>query len=321
MPSFDGGHYFLTTLIPVRTDADGPGDSHVHQLRSRLARLPTALQSPASERRGLKSPFARNRRTHLLRLLVIDDVAFNGRERIDAIKVAALTGIDHRATNPADPTTPNPVDHLACPYLVFAADFDAQAGPAGEPQAFLRGLWADAETELREIVEHCHGFSEVKDADGFARAVAACEVDTTMPFNDYWQTPPDLTKLGMSILPVLIPAAIGALVFLAGLAGLVFGEIAGWVGLLLGAAILYLGLRFAVNAILAHGARPLPAAPDSDLPSVLKALYLRQNFVRFAIDHQGAAPADLHAAFGAFLAAHRPGDVAGPTQPPGVVRS
>ncbi len=52
-----------------------------------------------------------------------------------------------------------------------------------------------------------------------------------------------------------------------------------------------------------RGAAPLPTAPGCDLPSVLKSLYLQQHFTRFAIEAQGLTDAQLHARFGAFLAA------------------
>ena len=50
MPTFDGGHYFLTALISIRTDTikDGEsGTSPVHALRKVLDRLPTAAQTLA----------------------------------------------------------------------------------------------------------------------------------------------------------------------------------------------------------------------------------------------------------------------------------
>ena len=37
---------------------------------------------------------------------------------------------------------------------------------------------------------------------------------------------------------------------------------------------------------MAAGAKPFPTAPDSDLPTVLKALHLQHAFTRFAIDNQ-----------------------------------
>ncbi|MCP5083253.1 MAG: hypothetical protein GY948_16310 [Alphaproteobacteria bacterium] len=111
MPNFDAGTYFLTVLAPVKLgmvpnnftaranswDArfrsaikdelqsadeaendDNPG-SWRQRLRMVLATLPTAAQSPATERTKRESPFARNRRNHLARFVVVDDVVYNGR--------------------------------------------------------------------------------------------------------------------------------------------------------------------------------------------------------------------------------------------------
>jgi hypothetical protein len=92
-----------------------------------------------------------------------------------------------------------------------------------------------------------------------------------------------------------------------------------WVGLgLLG---IVAGVWMAYRLIMRRGARPFPTAPDSDLKSVLKGLYLQQRLTRFAIENQGAEPQALYDAFGKFLKEVRPSDVDGPTQPPGVLRS
>jgi hypothetical protein len=53
--------------------------------------------------------------------------------------------------------------------------------------------------------------------------------------------------------------------------------------------------------VLWLGSRPFPTAPDSDLKSILKALYLQPRFLRFAIDMQGKDDAAIHAAFGRFV--------------------
>ncbi len=77
---------------------------------------------------------------------------------------------------------------------------------------------------------------------------------------------------------------------------------------------------------MAAGARPFPATPDSNLPTVLKALHLQRAFTRFAIDNQmeatggnTASPQGLYDDFGKFIADNKPNDLSGPTQPPGVV--
>ena len=81
MPTFDGGHYFLTALVPIRTDDVDDGlavTSPVHALRKRLDMLPTAAATPIH--RVGQCPFTRNTLNHFARLVIIDDVAYNGRE-------------------------------------------------------------------------------------------------------------------------------------------------------------------------------------------------------------------------------------------------
>ena len=98
MPNFDGGHYFLTALIPIKTgilvEDDGMRRSPVQLVRHALATLPTALQTQATEKIGINSPFARNTRTHLSRFVVINDVMYNARDPVDAIVAADLPSIE-----------------------------------------------------------------------------------------------------------------------------------------------------------------------------------------------------------------------------------
>ena len=316
MPSFDGGHYFLTAMIPVRMDAvadsmaGGQVTSHLHALREVLAALPTALQSPATETIGVNSPFARDARTHFTRLFIVDDVAFNGRGARDPIKVALLG---------PPPAQFDPVDRLDGAWLIYIADFDAVDDSAATVDSYLHGLWSVMEPEWRDILQHCHGHDGVLDAAGFARFIRACELETTMPFNDYWEGAPPLQPLALK---PLINVAIGGAAAL--VLGLVLAIFAGSRGLwlsLLGLLVILAVVGFAFWRVMSEGAKPFPAAPRSDLPSVLKALYLQQRFTRFAIDVQGQDAAALHAGFADFLAMHRPGEVAAPTQPRGVVKS
>ena len=336
MPNFDGGHYFLTALIPVKTglldDIDHNTTSHTHALRSYLARLPTALQSRANEKRGVNSPFARNKRTHFARLVLMDDVAFNGRVGSDTLLVALSPFLAKRPGlarfAALNPLTAQPVDMLPSPYLICVVDFDAQDIGTGSDEmraldTYLRELWTEMGPEWGFILQHCHGFEDVHDGQSFATAIRQCQVETTMPYNDYWQTAPDLAKLALPLAGVLAPALGGLAVFVLGILGWVFADHAmpwKW-AVVIGLAILLGGLLYAYRKVLGHGLSPFPAAPDSDLRSVLKSLYVQQNFVRFAIDNQNTDPAALHSAFGRFLDEHRPTDLTGPTQPAGVVRS
>jgi hypothetical protein len=80
-------------------------------------------------------------------------------------------------------------------------------------------------------------------------------------------------------------------------------------------------IGFVYWKVRSSGLASAPLAPDQDLRTVLKALHLQQGFTTFAATQQGAPPQALHAAFGGWLAAMRPGDLAGPTQPAGVLKS
>lgn len=329
MPNFDGGHYFLTALIPIRNDpAQDPATSsrvtsHVHCLREKLACLPTALQTPATQETGLNSPFARDRRTHFARLVVLDDVAFNGRVRRDAV-VTALSGLRGPRRPASDPTMPDPVDHLPNPWLIFVCDFDAASGETQELESYLRGLWAEMGDTWASLLQHCHCRSHVTTADEFVRLVMDCQVETTMPFNDYYVPFPALQA--MSLTPVVAALAIPAAALLLGLLG---GLVTAWTGMrggmfwwlaLAGLVLLPLAGLWAYRRVVAAGQAPLPTGARTDLPSVMKALYLKRHFTRLAIAQQGAAPEALHAAFGDFLRTHRPEDVRAPTQRRGTIR-
>lgn len=308
--SFDGGKYFLTCLIPVQNQAlvrhYGVECSAVQRLRDVLATLPTALQSKATEAIGLNSPFARNSRTHLARFVVVNDVQYQGREGEDAI-VGAI-----RKTSLV---TPQAQDRLSCPFLLFAVDFDAADGSKASLRGYLSELWATMESELRAVLENCYGYERIRDAETFCDYVMACEIETTMPFNDYWPGPPPLTNR--------LNEAIGAPKWLAiaSAVAILLSFFVGWPLAVLALGGIGFAAWWAVQRILKIGGEPFPKAPHSDLRSVLKALYLQQQFVRFAIDAQGLDDDTLHARFQAFVARHRPDDLDQPTQPPGVVRS
>lgn len=336
MPNFDTGSLFLTFLAPVKpgttTDLRGEEVSYQRNLRNVLAFLPTALQSPATQEIGINSPFALNRRTHLARFVVIDEAPFNGRMPQDPI-VGSLKD--------EDPITPRKVDKLTTPFLFFGAEIDAVTED-GAPlpteldedaqtrvrDAYARELWATMEPELRSIYANCFGFESVKTADDFARYLARCQVETTMPFHDYWIDPPALKPLNLKILIALV--AIPAVVALLGLLGLltgmdstpILGWFTSWTPGITTIVALILTVVAAVGAyrfVLGRGAQPFPPQPGASLPNVLKSLYVQQHFSDFVTAQQGAEAQDLHKAFGAFLDTHKPDDIHGPTQTPGVI--
>src|SRR3979411_3141656 len=185
MPTFDGGHYFLTALIPVRTDVMNDAravTSPVHALRKQLSMIPTAAETPL--RGGGQSPFARNRRNHFARFVIIDDVAYNGR-------LGQSTALN--AINQVTPPVAQPQDHLKNPFLVFVADFDAKSGGDAERDSYFVELWNTAGQVLAECFPFCQGFaSRVRDGTTFAAYMADCQIETTMSFNDYYADPPVL---------------------------------------------------------------------------------------------------------------------------------
>ena len=333
MPNFDGGHYFLTALIPIKSaeyvEQDGRKNSPVHMVRNALAVLPKARQSPVTEQTGVNSPFARNTRTHFARLFVIDDVINNGRNPVNALKVAIGSRLGQASAVRLNPTTQQPYDQLSQPYLVFVADFDASSGDDGALKSYLRELWQTMREELCSILKYCEGFDcKRASAETFYEYVKSCQVETTMSFNDY-EYRLDTPGLRSISIPLLVAwAAAAALAALAGLLGTLIAVIRAWpdfdtltilwiVFAVLGLVLLYVLYHY----VLRCGGRPFATVPNTDLPSILKALYLQRRFTQFAIDSQGLDEASLHAGFAKFLVDHKPDDVVACTQVPGVIRS
>jgi hypothetical protein len=310
MPNFDGGHYFLTMLAPIREDAaydpvTGGTRSHRHLLMQALSLMPlSAVTAHATDVAATASPFARTDCTHLARFVVIDDPAFNGRESGDSL----LNKIPFWPFRTGDPLVAQPVDRLGVSYLLFAADFDARDGSEAALRSYADTLWRHMAEELTGIFRHCVGFEGNPDAASFFAYVRRCQIETTMPFNDYWAEP--------------IPLKDGRWWLLGGLAaGLVASlAVAFAVSWFLFAPACALALYLLYRVVLAVGARPFPTAPGSDLPTVLKALHLQRQFARFVADHQDADEPTLHHAFGRFIADHAPCDTGGSaTQLPGVI--
>ena len=311
MPNLDGGHYFFTALLPI----DNHGivehgafkSSPVHMVRDALEALPTALQTREAEKIGIQSPFARSLRTHFVRIFMIDAPAYNGRDSLNTL-VSTIKGIN--------PLQAQPVDRLACHYLAFVGDFDPAADGADEPRSWLEELWSLARPELCSVFKYCFQFDPHGDGAAFADFVMKGQIETTMSFNDYWTIPPPIPNLGGAQLA--IAPALGALAAV-GLAAM--GQWPWWAGLGSVVALAAAGVAFDYVLINYLGGKPFPTAPNSTLRDVLKALYLQQAFTRFAVAQQGSNPVELRAAFADFVAANRPDDLSGPTQPPGVVRS
>jgi hypothetical protein len=140
MPNTADNVYGLTTLCPIRNDSTD-NQSYVSVIRHRLHELPL----------NEGSFMAKVPNTYLCRLLVLDDVFYQG-------KPAAL-------------------DRLASKYLIFNSNF------YGDRDPYLRGMWDVASDTIREIWEFCVGFDQVKDASSFVDYIKKCQVKTTFLFN------------------------------------------------------------------------------------------------------------------------------------------
>lgn len=310
MPDLDGGHGFLTTLLPLNTKpcerADGTITSPVHAVRELLSALPTAQHSPATAASGRQSPFAQSLSTHFVRFSVIDQPAFNGRDPGDAI-LASLPP-------PKDPLVAQPVDALPRPYLLFCADFDLPMGARADAlKSYLRELCSQTSEVWNAILAHCDGGPVDGSAEAAATYILGCRVETTMPFNDY----PVAAASGGApaiLAPLILALVAGVLAWLAQRMLLPDWPWFGALPVALIAAVLALGA-----AVWVLGRRSSPWAGGTDLPSVLKALHVQAAFTRFALAHQCDPPAALQAAFAAFVLAERPENLASPTQAPGIV--
>jgi len=309
MANFDGGHYFLTMLAPIRrgvlTDVDGADRSPQQILRQILGTLPVAQQDAPSLASGLNSPFAAVPGTHFVRFFIIDELRFNGRRPSNPI-IDLFTGVDMLA--------PETVDDLIDPYLVLTVDFDAKTGDDAELRAYTDALWRRAEPTLRLIFDNCMGFDAVKDATSFYLYVKKCQVKTTMPFTDYWTVP--MPRWALPGLVGKALAGVGALAL-----AVAFSGLWPWGPVRLILATIAVALVICLWLTIKVGTAIWPKAPHSDLQSVLKALYTQQAFVDFATRHQGMSDQDLHEAFGRFCQTHRPDDLKSPTQKPGALTS
>jgi hypothetical protein len=296
---------------------DNQSHSHRHLLRDVLDKIPTGERTAASVGRSGPVPFAKNNRTHLVRFAVLDQTVFNGRVSGDTL-LGLVCNKFRPATQRTDPLKPQWVDLLRSPFLLFAADFDAASGSDDELRSYLTGLWNDMSDELNDIFEHCYGFDGVRTANQFFEYVKKCQLETTMPFNDYWSVAPALPDFPFSRYLI----GIGLVAVLVGLGGwYLLGFRA--LSVLLACLAIAGGFFITWQSFKAKAEAPFPMspapAPRSDLPTVLKALHVQRSFIELAISVQGKTDQELYDAFGAFVAAQRPDTVGAPTQPPGVV--
>ena len=140
--------YGLTTLCPIINGSEN-NQSYAAQIRHRLQEL------PLDER----SPWARVPETYLCRLFILNDVLYNP---------VNSSFIVHK--------NPELEEHLKSKYLVFTSNFHGDLNP------YLKGMWNNSETDIKQIWEFCVGFDAVTSANDFVRYIKKCQVKTTFYF-------------------------------------------------------------------------------------------------------------------------------------------
>lgn len=355
MPNIDSGSYFLTALFPIRnfSSSEHPyveieiDDGQIMRLlpsqavRHVLSVGATAQQGPATYwqykngkriRATNNSHFADNLRTHFARFFVIDNAIYNGRNPsnvlLDTIK--GLPVIGKVFGKPTSLLDPQPVDKLSHHYLAWVTEIDAPEGKEEDLDSYLEELWEQIPQKLTGLFVHCHGFDpKTMNAENFRKFVRLAQVETVMPFHDYWNLPPALGSFlqkGHSLATKTI-GAFGALATIIAFVGFAIhfikwlfwntGGTSWWLGFFLISLIITLVVVY--RDIMKYGSIPFPKAPNSDLPSVLKSLYLQQSLGDFAQRNQSGDADKLHKEFGKFLALSKPEDVTKPTQSAGTI--
>ena len=346
MPSFDSGYYQLTSLIPIRKEDEDPllwrwnpqRRSASHSLRDLLDSFRSvdlgddrsAAERCIAEARPV--PFSTSDRTHFARLLVVDDLAYNGRSQGDTlVDMARLALAAAGWTWMAIPER-DAVDHLPQPYLLVVLDFDAPNGRPDSVERYLHALWATMEQEWTLILRHCCGFElePRRRESSFVSLILTHEIESTFTFCAYpwaaaraerWQPSgrfrepgtgqPALRRLRQALgllLPIGVLVAVGIL------------QTPIWLLLLVAIAILPLLWQW----LLRRANRPWPSQPGTDLRSVLKALYLQGAFLEMAEAWQNRNPAghpSLRRHFREFLHAVEPHDLDEPSLRPGRIHT
>ena len=157
-----------------------------------------------------ESPMAKVPNTYLARFYVLNDVYYQG--------------------------YPAKEEHLKSKYLVFSSNFH------GDLDSYLKGMWQEAQTDVKKIWQHCVAFDEVKTAENFIDYIKKCKIDNNLFFN---------------------------------------------------------------------------GSTGDPLDEQLKALYLKQEFTRFAYENQGLEAAELQNNFQVFVKRTQPSNLGSPSWSPG----
>lgn len=140
-----GNSYCFMALCPIRRSAPGSPCSFESRIRDYLTQLPT----------GADSPFARVPSIHLSRLLIIDDIPYEG--------------------------FPAHQDQLHSSYLMFSANI------AGDMTSCFMDLVAVVPDVIYNVWNNCVEFPGVESPKEFITYLKKCQFDTSFFFGGYPQ--------------------------------------------------------------------------------------------------------------------------------------
>lgn len=330
MPSFDAGYYQFTALIPVLpagTDAklwcwNNWSKTPLASLRELLASfrsvdVPTLAEEENQSAGAARAvPFSMNNRTHFARMVVVEDVAYNGLQRGDTL----LDLLSALFPGLLPPINRESADHLPVAYLLIAIDFDSPDGLRSSVEAYLNELWLHMEQEWTLLLRHCHEFQSNQDygRQSFVRLLMRYEIETTFSFTNYnWMARKvkrckresrdhaplrSLDQSRLLILGILSPflACVIPIIIV-----IIIGLFAFRAPAVLGLVALIVPLMLCWHFFLKSANRPWPREPRTDLKSILKSLYLQRMFPDFLLNLQsskGECNASLRRRFRSFLA-------------------
>jgi len=355
MPSFDAGYYQLTALIPLREQQEMPEHwdwrgarpaeeksmrriSVADSLRELLASfrsvdVPDLETESAAEGRVARAiPFSGNDRTHFARLVVVENLAYNGRQNGDTLIDMARGLAGEWLPQALRLRQFDEVDHLPKPYLLVLLDFDSPDGSRESVERYLLDLWASMQQEWELIFNHCSGFAQEAErrAASYLDLILRHEVESSFSYAIYpwganraqrWQPTSgrfvpnrSANRLGLlfGFIGIPILELLAALLLIT-----VMGRVVLFNPWFIGFALLALAMKPLVwHHFLRRANEPWPAEQGSDLRSVLKALFLQSSFLNLVEDWQqksDAEPQSLLHHFRQFLDTARPQDLHGPT--------
>lgn len=121
------------------------------QIKKGISGAVETRQHIESMPRHQHSPLAKVPNTYLARFFILDNVIDQG--------------------------APANKESLKSKYLGFTCNF------YGDLDTYLHGFWANAQSDIQEIWQHCYGFEKVNDATSFVHYIKQCQLQSSFCFN------------------------------------------------------------------------------------------------------------------------------------------